>query len=101
MLLILKKLFATRSFSDIFRYDSPKKFPTILFAANLWLKPASATKANWQHVGLNAPLFPSGEVNQFMWIPCLNDQPGLTVQCGRPFYSHNSTCLNEFRVSQH
>ena len=29
----------------IFRYDSPNKCPTILYAVNLWLKPASATGA--------------------------------------------------------
>ena len=31
--------------SPIFRYDSPKKCPTILYAVNLWLKPVSATGA--------------------------------------------------------
>ena len=45
MLPILKKLFLTWLFSDIFRYDSPKKSPTILYAVNLWLKPVSATWA--------------------------------------------------------
>ena len=39
MLLILKKLFLTWLLPDIFRYDSPKKCPTILYAVNLWLKP--------------------------------------------------------------
>ena len=43
MLLILKKLFSTWLLSDIFRYDSPKKCSTILYAVNLWLKPVSAT----------------------------------------------------------
>ena len=46
MLLILKKLFSTWLFHDIFRYDSPKKCPTILYADNLWLKPVSATGAS-------------------------------------------------------
>ena len=45
MLLILKKLFLTWLLRDIFRYDSPKKCPTILYAVNLWLKPVSATGA--------------------------------------------------------
>ena len=40
MLLILKKHFLT-CFLGIFRYDSPKKCPTILYAVNLWLKPAT------------------------------------------------------------
>ena len=39
MLLILKYPNLTWLFSDIFRYDSPKKCPTILFTVNLWLKP--------------------------------------------------------------
>ena len=30
---------------NIFRYDSPKKCPTILYAVNLWLKPVSVTRA--------------------------------------------------------
>ena len=38
MLLILKKQFSTWLLPDIFRYDSPKKCPTILYAVNLWLK---------------------------------------------------------------
>ena len=41
MLLILKKLFSNWLFSDIFRYDSPRKCPTILYAVNLWLKPVT------------------------------------------------------------
>ena len=45
-LLILKKLFSIWLFSDIFRYDSPKKCPTNLYAVNLWLKPVSATGTN-------------------------------------------------------
>ena len=44
MSLILKKLFLTWLLPDIFRYDSPKKCPTILYAVDLWLK--SATGAN-------------------------------------------------------
>ena len=43
MLMILKKLFSTWLLPDIFRYDSPKKCPTILYAINLWLKPVPAT----------------------------------------------------------
>ena len=43
MLLIQKKLCLTWLFSDIFRYVSPKKYPAILFAVNLWLKPVSAS----------------------------------------------------------
>ena len=43
MLLILRKLFLTWLLPDIFRYDSPKKCPTILYAVNLWLKHVSAT----------------------------------------------------------
>ena len=43
MLLILKKIFLTCLCPDIFRYDSPKKCPTILYAVNLWLKPVLAT----------------------------------------------------------
>ena len=39
MLLILKELFLTWLLPYIFRYDSPKKCPTILYAVNLWLKP--------------------------------------------------------------
>ena len=39
ILLILKKLFSTWFVSDIFRYDRPKKCPTILYGVNLWLKP--------------------------------------------------------------
>ena len=46
MLMILKKLFLTWLFSDIFRYGSPKKCPTILYGVNLWLKPVSATGAS-------------------------------------------------------
>ena len=42
MLLILRKLFLTWLLSNIFRYDSPKKCPTILYAANplglLWME---------------------------------------------------------------
>ena len=38
MLLILKKIFLSWFFPNIFRYDSPKKCPTILYAVNLWLK---------------------------------------------------------------
>ena len=45
MLLILKKIFSTWLFPYIFRYDSPKKCPTILYAVNLWLKPVPATGA--------------------------------------------------------
>ena len=45
MLLILTKLFFTWLLPDIFRYDSPKKCPTILYAVSLWLKPVSATGA--------------------------------------------------------
>ena len=45
MLLILKKIFSTLLFSDIFRYDSPEKSPTILYALNLWMKPVAATWA--------------------------------------------------------
>ena len=45
MLLFLKNIFSTRLFHDIFRYDSPKKCPTILYAVNLWLKSISATGA--------------------------------------------------------
>ena len=45
MLLILKNLFLTWICPNIFRYDSPKKCPTILYALNLWLKPVSATGA--------------------------------------------------------
>ena len=41
----LKKLFLPWLLPDIFRYDSPKKFPTILYAVNLWLKSVSATGA--------------------------------------------------------
>ena len=37
MLLILRKIFLTWLLPDIFRYDSPKKCPTILYAVNLWL----------------------------------------------------------------
>ena len=40
MLLILKKQFSTWLLPDIFQYDSPKKWPTILYAVNLWLKPS-------------------------------------------------------------
>ena len=36
MLLILKKLFLTWLLPDIFRYDSPNKCPTILYAVNLF-----------------------------------------------------------------
>ena len=43
MLLILKKIFLTWLFPDIFRYDSPKTCPTILYAVNLRLKTVSAT----------------------------------------------------------
>ena len=39
-----KKLFLTWLLPDIFRYDSPKKCPTILYVVNLWLKPVSARK---------------------------------------------------------
>ena len=46
MLLILKNLFLTWLLPDIFRYDSPKKCPTVLYAINLWLKPISATGAS-------------------------------------------------------
>ena len=48
-----KNLFLTWLFSDIFRYNSPKKCPTILYAVNLWLKPVSATGARltwWQQL---------------------------------------------------
>ena len=45
MLLILKKIFSTWIFSDIFRYDSPKKCPPILYTVSLWLKPVSDTEA--------------------------------------------------------
>ena len=45
MLLIEKKKL-TWLFRDIFRYNSPKKCPTILYAVNLWLKPVSATGAS-------------------------------------------------------
>ena len=45
MLLILKKLFSTWLLSSIFRFDSPKKCPTNLYAVNLWLKSVSATGA--------------------------------------------------------
>ena len=38
ILLILKKFFFTWLFLDIFWYDSPKKYPTILYTVNLWLK---------------------------------------------------------------
>ena len=50
MLLILKKLFLTSLLPDIFRYDSLKKCPTILYAVNLWLKPVSANGASLCHV---------------------------------------------------
>ena len=56
MLLILKKLFLTRLFPDIFRYDSPKKCTTNLYAVNLWLKPVSATWATTTH-----PVYPINE----------------------------------------
>ena len=46
MLLIVKNLFLTWLLPDIFRYDSPMKCPTILYAINLWLKPISATGAS-------------------------------------------------------
>ena len=46
MLLIIKNLFLTWSLPGDFRYDSPKKCPTILYAVNLWPKPVSATGAN-------------------------------------------------------
>ena len=49
MLLILKNLFLTWLLPDIFRYDSPKKCPTILYAVNLWLKPVSATGASCRY----------------------------------------------------
>ena len=49
MLLILKKLFLTWLLPDIFRYASPKKCPTILYAVNLRLKPVSATGASDDH----------------------------------------------------
>ena len=48
MLLILKKLFSPWLWPDFFRYDSPKKCPTILYAVNLWLKPVPATGASLQ-----------------------------------------------------
>ena len=38
MLLILIKTFLTWLLPDFFRYDSPKKCPTILYAVNPWLK---------------------------------------------------------------
>ena len=31
-------------------YDSPKKYPTILYAVNLWLNPVSATGASQSSV---------------------------------------------------
>ena len=45
------KLFLTWLFPDIFQYDSPKKWPTILYAVNLWLKPVSGTGSRfWSDV---------------------------------------------------
>ena len=44
MLLILKKIFSTWLFSDIFRYDSPDKCPTILYAINLGLSSSQQTQ---------------------------------------------------------
>ena len=41
LLLILKNLFLNWLLPDIFRYDSTKKCPTILYAINLWLKPVT------------------------------------------------------------
>ena len=46
---MLLKLFSTWLFPDVFRYDSPKKCPTVLFAVNLWQKPVSASGARQQH----------------------------------------------------
>ena len=43
LLLILKKILLTWLLPIIFRYESPKKCPTILYAGNLWVKPVSAT----------------------------------------------------------
>ena len=48
MLLILKKLFSTWLFPDIFKYDSPKKCPTILNAVNLNL-----FQRRWRSTALN------------------------------------------------
>ena len=49
MLLILKNLFLTWLLPDIFRYNSPNKCPTILYAVNLWLKPVSVTGASCRY----------------------------------------------------
>ena len=54
-----KKIFSTWLFPDFFRYDSPKKCPTILYAVNLWLKPVSAIGATQdQNVRLRIILRP-------------------------------------------
>ena len=45
MLVILKKIFLPGLFHVFFRYDSPKKCSTILYAVNLCLKPVSGTGA--------------------------------------------------------
>ena len=60
MLLILTKLFSTWLCPDIFRYDSLKKCPTILYGVNLWLKSTFAgykvctkqTEKSWSNVVL-------------------------------------------------
>ena len=44
MLLILKKTFLTWLLSDIFRYDSQKKSPMILYTVNLGLIPTDLLK---------------------------------------------------------
>ena len=71
-----KKLFSTWLLSDIFRYDSPNKCPTILYAVNLWLKPVSATGAT---------------VTKHLYIPYRNVSQGAAIM---PRHHQSSWHLN-------
>ena len=99
MLLILKNIFLTWLLPDIFRYDSPKKCPTILYAVNLWLKPVSATGAigdlpqavrkTWKH-GYTGTWLPFGDTSKVCMTLHISDtnflietlkQHRITVSC--------------------
>ena len=92
MLLILKK---KNSVHDIFRYDSPKKCPTILYAVNLWLKPVTAT--DW-------PSLQTRDVDSMLDQHWVNVYPcSVIITCSSPMSHHQRSqrsCFIRF-LSEH
>ena len=97
MLLILKKIFLTWLFPDIFRYDSPKKCPTILYSVN-----TGATKQPGEELTRPAKLiylnFQPLEVVSRYRDPQLQVAENYSYWLNLSTNIHKSWCLNTFCI---